>query len=144
MTRYEQDFYGWTQEQAALLKEGRLTELDVLNLIEELESMGGRDRRELRNRLIVLVSHLLKWRYQLRPEAKSWRFTIREQRRRIQWLLEESPSLWPLIPSLLAQAYPAAREHAAQETDLPLDTFPEACPWSVDEVLQGTTEEDSL
>ncbi len=136
MTRYEEDFYAWTQEQASLLKEGRLTELDMLNLIEELESMGRRDRHELRNRLIVLVSHLLKWRYQPRPEAKSWRFTIREQRRRIRWLLEESPSLRSVIPSLLAQAYPSAREHAAQETGLALDTFPEACPWTLEEILE--------
>ena len=40
ISTYEQDFYMWTQEQAAILKAGALSQLDVANLIEEIESMG--------------------------------------------------------------------------------------------------------
>jgi hypothetical protein len=66
---YEDDFFEWTVEQARLLRGGELSEIDAANIAEEIESMGLSDRRELRNRLIVLLSHLLKWAYQ--PDARS-------------------------------------------------------------------------
>src|SRR6266540_2033959 len=46
-TRYDTDFYQWTQEQAARLREGALSDLDVINLAEEIESLGKSDRRAL-------------------------------------------------------------------------------------------------
>src|SRR5437899_8828663 len=75
---YEQDFYAWTQQQAALLREGKMHELDLANLAEEIESVGRSDKRELGNRLEVIVMHLLKWRYQPegRQESHSWEDTI--------------------------------------------------------------------
>ena len=63
-TIYEQDFYAWLMENAQLLRQGRLAEIDVNNIVEELESMGRRERRELVNRLALLFAHLLKWQYQ--------------------------------------------------------------------------------
>lgn len=63
-TTHETDFYTWTQEQAALLRAGRLAELDTTNLIEEIEDMGRGERRELEYRLSLLLAHLLKWLYQ--------------------------------------------------------------------------------
>jgi predicted DNA-binding ribbon-helix-helix protein len=60
MSMYETDFYLWTQEQATLLREGRLDELDVPNLVEEIDSLGRSQRHELRSRLRVLLMHLLK------------------------------------------------------------------------------------
>jgi Domain of unknown function DUF29 len=83
-TLYDQDFYAWTQRQMQLLKAGCWNELDIENLIEELDSLGKQERQELRNRLEVLLGHLLKWRYQPELRCKSWRATIREQRRQIQ------------------------------------------------------------
>ena len=83
---YDQDFYAWTQQQAVLLRaKGVWRELDYGNLAEELESLGKRDRRELERRLEVLVMHLLKWCYQpeRRERSRSWRSSIREQRRRL-------------------------------------------------------------
>ena len=61
---YELDFHAWTQEQAAKLKSGRLSELDIGHLMEELESMGATERREIISRLTVLITHLLKWQFQ--------------------------------------------------------------------------------
>jgi Domain of unknown function DUF29 len=43
--KYAQDFYGWTQEQARLLREGRFAELDVANVVEEIETLGRSERR---------------------------------------------------------------------------------------------------
>jgi hypothetical protein len=90
---YETDFYAWTLEQAKLLKQGQLNQLDIVNLIEEIESLGKREKQELRNRLGILIGHLLKWRYQSDKRSNSWKATIREQRRRIKEHLEENPSL---------------------------------------------------
>ena len=80
---HESDFYRWTHEQAALLRERRLDELDTEHLIEELWDMGASQERELESRLAVLLAHLLEWRFQLERRGKSWWATIKEQRFRI-------------------------------------------------------------
>jgi hypothetical protein len=97
--------------------------------------LGRSDRRELQNRLAVLLAHLLKWEWQPEARSKSWRATIREQRRRIAQLLEESPSLHAALPTILPKAYAEAREVAADETELPIETFPAICPYTADELL---------
>src|SRR5437016_14045977 len=80
---YEEDFFAWTEEQARLLRAGELAEIDALNLAEEVESMGRRDRQELESRLTVLLAHLLKWQVQPDRRSTNWSGTIREQRRQI-------------------------------------------------------------
>ena len=134
---YEQDFYTWTQEQAALLREGALHDLDVTNLAEEIESLGKSDRRALGSHLRNLVLHLLKWHYQPagRHTGPSWRASIRNARAEIAVLLDDSPSLRREVSGLLARWYPLARQDAADETGLPLATFPEACPWTPEQVV---------
>lgn len=136
-TLYDTDFYTWTQEQAALLREGAWQEVDRLNLAEEIESLGARDRRELHRRLQRLVMHLLKWQYQpsKRQTGHSWRSTIRTQRYEIATLLAQSPALRRTVPEALDTRYRYARENASDETRLPLETFPETCPWTVEQVL---------
>jgi hypothetical protein len=104
-TLYDQDFHAWTQQQAKLLRSGALQELDIENLIEEIESLGKQQRQELRNRLGVLLGHLLKWHYQPEARSKSWRATIREQRQQIQRHLKENPSLKPYLSEAIEIAY---------------------------------------
>ncbi|HEX6142530.1 MAG TPA: DUF29 domain-containing protein [Geminicoccaceae bacterium] len=133
---YEQDFVRWTEDQAAALRAGRLDALDLEHLAEETDSSGGRDRRELDSRLEVLVMHLLKWRYQPRKRTGSWESTIRTQRREIAKLLGQSPSLRREVDAMIADAHATARRNAAAETALPLDTFPEACPFTAERVLE--------
>ncbi|BAW81127.1 hypothetical protein TAO_1757 [Candidatus Nitrosoglobus terrae] len=60
----QQDYYGWTQETVEKLRQGRFEEVNVEALIGELEEMASSDRNEVENRLIVLLMHLLKWKYQ--------------------------------------------------------------------------------
>jgi hypothetical protein len=138
--QYDQDFYAWTQAQATLLQERKWADLDFTNLAEELESLGKRDRRELGSRLQVLVTHLLKWRYQPegRTRGSSWRRIIRTQRDEIDLLLADSPSLRPTVPALLTRRYPKARLEAIDETGLPEATLPPACPWTATQVLDET------
>ena len=139
-SNYDTDFYEWTQHQAAALAAGHVSELDLANLAEEIESLGKRDRRSLRNNLKVLLMHLLKWRYQpeMRQTSRSWESTIIEHRDRIEVISDDSPSLRRQIPAILAGAYPRARRLASSETGLPLETFPGMCPWTVEQILDET------
>lgn len=132
---YHEDYYAWTLEQARLLRSGEMSVIDAENIAEELESMGRSDRRELKSRLVVLVMHLLKWRHQPGARSRSWSATIDEQRLQIEGLLADSPSLRPIAAAMLAEAYEIARARAIAETGLADDTFPEACPFTPDEVL---------
>ena len=139
-SQYDEDFYAWTQLQASLLREKKASNLDYANLAEEIESLGRSERKEVRSYLEGLILHLLTWRYQsaYRQASHSWRDSIEENRARIPDCLDDSPSLRPQLPDLLRQCYPHARRGAARETRLPLATFPETCPWTVDQLLDAT------
>ena len=132
---YETDFYAWTQEQASLLRKHQWSQLDLLNLIEEIESLGKQQRQELRNRLTLLIGHLLKWEYQPQRRSRSWLATIRVQRRDTLRLLQENPSLKSYLEDALLEAYENGRDLAMGETDLPEQTFPKKCPYRLTEIL---------
>jgi hypothetical protein len=137
---YEQDFHAWTQQQADLLREGHLQELDIENLIEEIESLGKQQRQELRNRLGVLLGHLLKWHYQPEARSKSWFYTIREQRERIEEHLEDNPSLKPYLPEAISRGYRDGLNLVGRETPLDPKQLPQSCPFSVSEILEQPIE----
>jgi hypothetical protein len=131
---YETDFYAWTQAQAEALRAKESKTLDWDNLAEEIESLGRSERFAIESHLQNLLTHLLKWRYDPATEPRrGWRITIRNARldiaKRALGHLQHYPAQY------LATAYRHAREDAADATDLPLTTFREACPWSVEEVL---------
>ena len=132
---YETDFYAWTQEQARLLRQQQWHSIDWANLIEEIESLGKQQRQELRNRLSILLGHLLKWHFQPQQRSRSWLATIRIQQLDIAELLEDNPSLEPVVSALTQKAYPKAIELAVSETDLRGSTFPADCPYSRDDIL---------
>ncbi|MDB6369439.1 MULTISPECIES: DUF29 domain-containing protein [Photorhabdus] len=134
-TRYDSDFYGWTQEQAGLLRSGDLSQLDTENLLEEIEAMGRSERRELRSRLEILLAHLLKWRYQADRRGRSWELTIEEQRDKAIDCLQESPSLKNKLNEHLEKAYIAARRLAEKETLINRNIFPETCPWTFEQIM---------
>ncbi len=134
--KYDRDFYAWATEQAALLRAGRLSEADIENIAEEIESMGRSEKRELVNRLTVLLTHLLKWQAQPALRGNSWRLTIVEQRGQLTEHLKDNPSLKSTFPEAFATAYRFALLGAQRETGLPEDAFPAACPWTSDEVME--------
>jgi ribosomal protein L29 len=134
-TLYERDYAAWLEEQARLARAGKAAALDLANLAEELEDMGRGERRALESQLTRLLMHLLKWRYQASHRGGSWHLTIREARRAIRRLLSDSPSLRPHLAAVLDACYQSARGDAAAQTGLPLTTFPVACPFTRDWVL---------
>jgi hypothetical protein len=136
MISYNQDFYSWTQEQANLLKTGQLNSLDIPNLIEEIESMGRSEKRELESRLTVLLLHLLKWKYQEVRRSRSWQLSIDEQRIKFEEVLEDNPSLKPHLDGLLKRAYRLATIQASRETNISKNVFPVSCQWELSEIIK--------
>lgn len=138
LSLYEKDFYAWTQEQVKLLKDNSLNKLDIQHLIEEVADMGKHEKRELSNRLTVLLSHLLKWKCQPNYiNKKSWLYTIKEQRKQIKYHLEDNPSLknHEHMHTTLLRSYDAAIYEAAKETGLEDSSFPASCEWTIDQIL---------
>ncbi|MCV3206463.1 DUF29 domain-containing protein [Mesorhizobium sp. YC-39] len=134
-TPYEIDYAQWCAEQGALLREGRLSDLDRENLAEEIESLGRSDKREIESRLGTLLLHLLKWQFQAEKRKAGWLLTIREQRHQIKKLINESPSLKAYPRKQLASEFEFARLKAADETGLPEKDFPADCPYPIADVL---------
>lgn len=132
---YESDLVLWFEKQAAYLRNKQFEQLDLDKLIEELEAMAGRDRRELKSRIEVLVMHLLKCQFQPEKKSGSWRSSIREQRSEIAILLEQSPSLKTHVGPYSLKAFERAVKRAADETELPSSAFPSALPYSPDQLL---------
>ncbi|MEH1892808.1 DUF29 domain-containing protein [Nostoc sp.] len=136
-TLYNQDFLLWTQQQAECLKKGRWAELDVEHLVEELEALGRSEQKELGSYLQVLLMHLLKCQYQPERKTKSWVNTISNSRNQIQDCLEDTPSLQRFLEDWewIEKYYRRARRDAAKETQMPIETFPLECPFTMEQVL---------
>ncbi|MGD1901523.1 MAG: DUF29 domain-containing protein [Geitlerinemataceae cyanobacterium] len=141
MNDYDRDFYAWTQTQSAHLRRRDPQQLDWDNLAEEIEAMGRQERKELINRLRVLLGHLLKWHYQPQRRSHSWEATIAVQRDDIADLLRDNPSLKPFLPQAFADGYKKGRLLAIVETNLPAKTFPTEPPFDLDYVLTASFDE---
>ena len=126
---YDQDFLAWTRDQADALRRRSSNELDWENLLDEVESLGKQQRSELRNHLIVLLVHLLKWRLQPDRCSRSWALTIAEQRRESERMVVKNPSLKPELDDLLESAYRIARLRAARQSRLSTKAFPDDNPF---------------
>ena len=133
--RYEEDLYAWALQQAALIKAGRFSELDVVNLADEVSDVARREVHELESRLSVLLQHLLKWDYQQERRGSSWARSIREQRRQVDRLLQDSRSLTSRLGLIVNEAYIQGRVAALNETRLPDEALPEVNPYSWDEIM---------
>ena len=136
---YPEDETAWLELMARLASERRFDELDYEHLGEYLSDMARRDRREVYSRLVVLLTHLLKWEYQPERRSGSWRGTILAQRRELRLLLESGTLRNHAIASL-AEAYQEAREQAAAEAEMPIETFPAECGQTVDDLISRGSE----
>ena len=141
---YERDFHAWTQKQAEALAHGDTAALDLENLTEEVRSLGVSERRELRNRIVTVLEHLLKYHYGLnRDPADGWFDTIQRERTAVLLLLADSPSLRRLLDDLVSDSYPYARDRAlassrrfeAGRADHYGATLPETSRYTAEQVL---------
>ena len=132
---YDTDFYAWTQAQAEALRIKDWPALDLDHLAEEIDSLGIADEHAITRQLQRLLLHLLKWCYQPAHRTPSWRRSIRQARDAIADRITRSPSLRDYPTRRVLLIYRRARRDAADETGLPLATFPEICPWPIARVL---------
>lgn len=132
---YETDFYAWARGQARAMAARDRTALDVANLIDEVESVGRSQRAAIESHLIVMILHLLKFRFQPARATVSWRITLRNQRQDIERLITRSPSLRGYPAEILHETYGDAVRRAAQETGLDESTFPRDLPFTLAQIL---------
>ncbi len=134
-TLYDTDVIAWVDEQVALLRAGQFSKIDVEHIIEEIEDVGGSERRELRHRLSVLLSHLMKWKCQPARRDASWRRTIGEQRRAIEYVVKKTPGLKPLLQDQdwLAEVFRDAVVRTLGETNR--EELPALLPWTITQVM---------
>ena len=134
---YERDYYLWLSHTAQLISEGKFSEVDTANLIEEIADMGRSEQRAIESNLVVVLLHLLKYKYQPQKRSNSWKASIREHRRRLRKAFRVSPSLKRYFEEVFDECYQDGRELAADETGLPLDAFPPKSPFTPSEVLNS-------
>jgi hypothetical protein len=135
--KHDEDFYGWAMAEANLLRQRRLGDLDFDNLIEELESMGASERRALVSRMAQLIFHLLKWQFQPDFRGRSWRASIKEQRKKTKGILKDNPSFKNEITNFISDAYEDAFLLIEKETPLDLKLFPAECPYSFEQIMNN-------
>jgi hypothetical protein len=87
-----------------------------------------------------LLVHLLKWQYQpaRRQTGHSWADSIREARTQLAAGLRDASAASPQFQDSAVRRYRAARREASRQTGLPVATFPEACPWPLEQILDPT------
>ena len=118
-----------------MLRARRFEELDLENLIDEVASVGASEKREIGNRLTVLLGHLLKWKYQPGARKNGWTSTIVEQRTQIADIVTTSPSLMRHPASIFMRSYLSGRLLASKETGIDFTLFPEVPPFTVAQAL---------
>jgi hypothetical protein len=134
---YESDYYLWLDTTLQQLKNNDLTNLDLVNLIEEIETLGRKERAELLNRLIVLFEHLLKlkyWQQELARNKRGWNNTVIEQTNQIEILLEDSPSLKSSLNDIVDRAYSRALKVTKKKTGLA--NLPENNPFKLQDIIE--------
>jgi hypothetical protein len=134
-TLHEQDIHACAMQQAELPRTRQLDCADLDNIAEEIESTARSEKRKLTNRVIALLSHLLKWRFQPAFRGNSWRLTIKEQRVSLRQHLRDNSSLNSYLDQAILDAFARARINAHRETGLAGETFPDACPFSFDQAI---------
>ncbi len=140
---YEADYAAWLEHQVGLLKAGRWSEVDKDNLLDEVESLGRSAFRSFVSAIEIVIAHMLKWDHQPERRSRSWQGSILEHRRRIEDELEDSPSYSARIEEAIAKAYRTAAPRAVRESSLPLETFPTACPYNWDDIMNREHELDA-
>lgn len=132
---YDEDFAAWLQSQAVLLREHRFDELDIANLVEEVESVGRSEFRAFVSAVELIILHMMKWDYQPERQGRSWRKTIRDQRRAVTKLLADNPSFKARRDEAIELAYLGMPEDVEEETGVPAHRLPQTCPYSWDDIM---------
>jgi Domain of unknown function DUF29 len=139
---YDDDFYQWTQQQATAIRAGNWEAIDRKHLAEEVEDWWKTDSARLRQALQDICVWLLAYTYapEQRQAHYSWYVRITSLRVDLEVITDIWSNLAVRAQDMLPKAYARSREQAPQESGLPLETFPETCPWTLEQVLNGSLE----
>jgi Domain of unknown function DUF29 len=140
-TPYDTDFVAWAEETAALVRAGRLDEVDLEHVAEELEGLSGAQRKSVLSQLHRMIKHLIKQKIQPERDGTSWRVSIRSARNEMLYDVKTSPSLLRYLRENLDLVYPQALEDALDETGMPNAAVSPSCPWTIDDLLHGDLNE---
>lgn len=132
---HDKDFYAWAKETAQLLKEGKFSEVDVMNIAEEIEELGMSERRAVISQMSRLIAHLLKWKYQPHLRGNSWKISINQARDQILIVTDESKNLQKELPEIIQKSYKYGVKWAANEMGIELKKFPQKCPFTLEQCL---------
>ena len=132
---YEKDFYAWAVHNGKLLRDGKLSEADIENIAEEIESIGRREKRELIDRLTVLITQLLLWIYQSAKRNKSWESFIKLKRIEVNDILKESPSLEKELEREYKYYYERSVLITASQIGIEENVFPKSPPFNLQDCL---------
>jgi hypothetical protein len=132
---YDADVVAWANEQARLIRAGRLDQLDLEHIAEEIEDVGKSEQRELASRMALLIAHLIKWKYQPERQSNSWRRTIKEQRKALAFHLKQVPSLKPRLDDAEWQGAIWADAVTLAINETGMGAFPDDCPWTIEQIL---------
>jgi hypothetical protein len=132
---YDLDFYAWALEQAQLIRASRLTEIDLDNVAEEIESYAKTERRDVGQFVSDLLGLMLKWVAFPGLQCPHAQLPIEQQRHKVACRLKDSPSLMTILQNDISLLYNRARMTTLAETGLPNATFPTTCPWSFEQIM---------
>lgn len=134
---YDTDFFEWTKEQSKLIRSLYSVNIDIENIAEEIESLGNSNKLSMQSHLTNLLMHKLKVKYQpeMQLTSNSWNISIGNAFDEIETLVDYSPSLKRELIEVYDKSYQYARKKAARETRLPIEKFPETCPWAIEEIF---------
>jgi len=135
MNKYDDDFFGWSLDQAEYIKNREFEKLDIINLQEEIEDMGSSKADALESHLRNCLMHMLKQKYQSERDCKSWQSSIKEAKIQANKLIKKNPSLKSKLNEIFKDAYEIAVIKASRETNLDENIFPEISPWTIEEIL---------
>lgn len=131
---YLDDETAWLEQTARLVAEGRWEDIDRENLIEYLNDMARRDRREVMSALTGFLANFLKWDFQPEARTTAVELIIRQQQRELIDILD-SNTLRNHGADVLAKAYDRAVGRATIETGLPKTKFPVTCSYDLSTIL---------
>jgi hypothetical protein len=133
---YEIDDHLWLEEMIKLLKENRLNELDIENLIEELESLSRNDKNRVKSFLELIIIHVLLldyWEKEYEYNANHWRDEVYNFRHQLNNLL--TTNLYHHLEENFSKIYQLSLKRVQNKTNFSLN-LPQKCPYSLEQLLE--------
>jgi Domain of unknown function DUF29 len=126
-TLYEQDYYLWLEKTISLLENRQFSELDLNNLIEEIRSMGIKEKHTLTGLLTRIIEHLLKlayWELERPYNANHGQGEITVFRIDLLKVLNDNPSLKSYLEDSFDKCYQSALRILARRMGVRIAALP--------------------